>query len=119
MRTAVFIAGMLLLAAVVPRAEAHAFLDHSEPKVGGTVTNSPAAVKIWFTENLEPSFSSIEVRDAKGKEVDKKDCHLGTKDKSLLEVSLPTLAPGSYEVIWHAVSTDTHRTQGHFKFTVK
>ena len=119
MRPAVLIVGMLLLAAFVPRAKAHAFPDHSEPKAGGTITNSPAEVKIWFTEKLEPAFSSIEVQDDKGKEVDKKDCHPDSKDKSLLEVSLPKLAPGTYKVIWHVVSIDTHRTQGHFKFTMK
>ena len=108
-----------LLAAVAPRAEAHAFLDHSEPKVGGAVTNSPAEVKIWFTQELEPAFSSIEVKNARGKEVDKKDVHLDAKDRSLLIVSLPQLPADTYTVTWHVVSVDTHRTQGQFEFTVK
>ena len=30
-----------------------------------------------------------------------------------------TLAPGAYTVKWHAVSVDTHHTQGTFEFTVK
>jgi copper resistance protein C len=30
-----------------------------------------------------------------------------------------TLAPGVYIVNWHAVSVDTHHTQGSFEFTVK
>jgi len=98
---------------------AHAFLDHAEPKVGSTVTNSPTEVKIWFTQELEPAFSSIEVQNAQGKEVDKKDVHVDAKDKSLLEVSLPQLPAGTYTVAWHVVSVDTHRTQGHFEFTVK
>jgi hypothetical protein len=29
------------------------------------------------------------------------------------------LAPGVYSVKWHAVSLDTHHTQGTFDFTVK
>jgi len=100
-------------------AQAHAFLDHAEPKVGSTLTNSPAEIKIWFTQELEPVFSTLEVRDAQGREVDKKDAHLDAKDKSLFLVSLPQLPAGTYTVIWHAVSVDTHRTQGRFKFTVK
>jgi copper resistance protein C len=100
-------------------ARAHAFLDHAEPKVGSTVTNSPAEIKIWFTQNLEPAFSTLEVQDAQDKEVDKKDAHLDDKDKSLFLVSLPQLPAGTYTVIWHAVSVDTHKTQGHFEFTVK
>lgn len=110
--------GALFLGAQSP-AWAHAFLDDSEPKVGSTVTNSPAAVKIWFTQELELAFSSIVVKDAHGKEVDKKDVRLSRKNKALLEVSLPELPPGTYTVNWHVVSVDTHRTQGHFEFTVK
>ena len=98
---------------------AHAFLDHADPKVGSMVTNSPTEIKIWFTQNLEPAFSTLEVRDAQGQEVDKKDAHLDDKDKSLFLVSLPQLPTGTYTVIWHAVSVDTHKTQGRFEFTIK
>jgi len=98
---------------------AHAFLDHAEPKVGSTITGPLAEMKIWFTQELEPAFSTIEVSDAQGNEVDKKDTHLDSKDKSLLIVSLPSLPPGTYTVAWHVVSVDTHKTQGHFQFIVK
>lgn len=109
----------VLFLALQPHAWAHAFLDHADPKVGSIVTHSPAEVKIWFSEELEPAFSSIQVRDAQGKEVDKKDVRLADQNKSLLLVSLPKLVPGVYTVKWHVVSKDTHRTQGHFQFTVK
>lgn len=112
------LATALFLALQSP-AWAHAFLDHAEPRVGSTVTNSPAEVKIWFTQELEPAFSSIVVKNAQGKEVDKKDVHVSKKDKTLLEVSLPKLSAGNYTVIWHVVSVDTHRTQGRFEFIVK
>ncbi|MGH7990105.1 MAG: copper resistance CopC family protein, partial [Limisphaerales bacterium] len=110
---------VVLFLALPSFARAHAFLDHSGPKVGGTITNSPTEIKIWFTQELEPAFSSIEVKNAQGKEVDKKDVHVDAKDKSLLEVSLPKLLAGTYTVVWHVVSVDTHRTQGHFQFTIK
>jgi hypothetical protein len=101
------------------QAWAHAFLDHAQPKVGSTLTGPPAEIKIWFTQNIEPAFSSIQVQDAQGREVDKKDAHPDDKDKSLLIVSLPPLPAGTYTVSWHVVSVDTHKTQGHFEFTVK
>lgn len=109
----------ILFLAIQSQAWAHAFLDHAEPKVGSTVTSSPSTIKIWFTQDLEPAFSTIEVRDAQGNEVDKKDTHLDDKDKTLLIVSLPQLPDGAYIVTWHVTSVDTHRTQGHFEFTVK
>ncbi|MGA2871372.1 MAG: copper resistance CopC family protein [Verrucomicrobiota bacterium] len=98
---------------------AHAFLDHADPKVGSTITHSPAEIKVWFTQNLEPAFSTLQVQDALGHEVDKKDAHLDDKDKSLFKVTLPPLPSGTYTVIWRVVSVDTHRTQGRFKFTIK
>ena len=110
---------VVLFLTLQTHAWAHAFLDHAEPKVGSTVTNSPAEIKVWFTQNLEPAFSTLEVRNAQDKEVDKKDAHLDDKDKSLFRVSLPQLPDGTYTVIWHAVSVDTHKTQGRFEFTVK
>ncbi|HEY3763293.1 MAG TPA: copper resistance protein CopC [Verrucomicrobiae bacterium] len=98
---------------------AHAFLDHADPKVGSTIIGSPAEVKTWFTQELEPAFSSLQVMDAQGREVDKKDMHLDEKDKKLMIVSLPPLPAGTYTVNWQAVSVDTHHTQGYFEFTVK
>jgi methionine-rich copper-binding protein CopC len=97
---------------------AHAFLDHAEPKVGCTVGSAPKEMKLWFTQELEPAFSSLAVQDAQGKEVDKKDAHLDAKDKTLFLVSLPPLPAGTYTVIWHVVSVDTHKTQGRFEFTI-
>jgi copper resistance protein C len=99
-------------------ASAHAFLDHADPKVGSKVSTAPTEVKIWFTQELEPAFSSIKVFDSSGNEVDKKDTHQDDADKKLLKVSLNTLATGEYKVVWQVVSVDTHRTNGDFKFHV-
>lgn len=109
----------ILFLALQSHAWAHAFLDHADPKVGSAIATTPTEVRVWFTQELEPAFSTIEVRDAQGKQVDKKDTHLDSKDKSLLIVSVTPLQAGTYTVAWHVVSVDTHKTQGHFQFTVK
>jgi hypothetical protein len=36
----------------------------------------------------------------------------------VLIIQLPKLPPGTYTVIWHVTSVDTHKTEGNFKFTV-
>ncbi|HZL36458.1 MAG TPA: copper resistance CopC family protein [Tepidisphaeraceae bacterium] len=100
-------------------ASAHAFLDRAEPKVGAKIAKPPAEIKIWFTQELEPAFSKIQIFDSDGKQLDKKDSHLDSKDRKLLIVGVPKLAAGSYKVSWRVVSADTHRTQGNFKFTIK
>jgi methionine-rich copper-binding protein CopC len=98
---------------------AHAFPDHSDPKVGATLNSSPTMVRIWFDSDLEPSLSKITVHNADDKAVDKGDSRVDATDPKLLEVSVPTLPPGQYRVIWHVVSKDGHRTNGDFTFKVK
>ena len=100
------------------RLEAHAFLKDAVPGVGSTVQTSPNDVRIRFTENIEPSFSKIQVFDASGKQVDKRDVHLDPNDDALLHVSLPRLGAGVYKVIWRVVSVDTHVTSGNFTFRI-
>lgn len=113
----------LCVGAIVLRADvarAHAFIDHADPKVGATLTQSPPQVKVWFNEAIEPEFSKLQVLDANGNQVDAKDTHLEATDHALLIVSLPAALPaGEYKVVWNVVASDTHRTHGDFKFTVK
>jgi copper resistance protein C len=108
----------LIILAGTARLEAHAFLKRAEPGVGSMVQTSPNEVRIWFTEDIEPAFSTVQVFDASGKEVDKRDVHLDRSDRSLLHVSLPPLTAGSYKVVWRVVSVDTHVTNGNFTFQV-
>jgi len=118
-----YIAGLLLPLALVfllPGVSwAHAFPDHSDPKVGATITAAPALVRIWFDSDLEPAFSTIMVHNANNEMVDKRDGRVDPKDSTLLEVSLPKLPPGTYRIMWNVVARDGHRTQGDYTFTIK
>jgi methionine-rich copper-binding protein CopC len=105
----------LLIAAA---ADAHAFLDHANPAVGSTVHGAPAELRLWYTQELEPAFSTVKVTDAAGKNVDKGDTHIDAGDKSEMVVSLQSLPPGTYHVVWRALSVDTHVTSGSFTFDV-
>ncbi len=109
---------LLLSGALVGHAHAHAFVDHAEPPVGGKVQQIPHMVRIWFTESIQPAFSVIKVFDGAQKQIDKKDTHSDAKDKAILQVSLPSLRPGTYKVIWRATSVDGHVTNGDFAFRV-
>jgi len=108
----------LILVAASARLKAHAFLQRAEPAVGSTVQTSPSEIRIRFTENIEPAFSSVQVFDPSGKEVDKHDVGLDRSDHALLHVSLPRLGAGIYKVVWRVVSVDTHVTSGSFTFQV-
>jgi copper resistance protein C len=98
--------------------QAHAFLDHASPAVGSTVPTAPAAVTMWFTQQLEPAFTTATVTDASGNAVGTGPAQVDSKDPTELRVGLKKLSPGTYTVSWHALSVDTHTTTGHFTFTV-
>ena len=90
----------------------------SSVTVSGEVRASPAQVKLWFTQELEPAFSSVRVMDRSGRQVDKGDPQVDRAEATLLQVSLPQLAPGTYRVAWRVLSVDTHVTEGDFTFDV-
>jgi methionine-rich copper-binding protein CopC len=111
-------AAAVLLVTVAP-VWGHAFPDHSEPRVGHTVEAPPPAVRIWFDGAIEPVFSTLRVEDADKRRVDRNDARVSQTDRTLLEVSLPPLAPGRYQVFWSVVARDGHRTEGSFAFRIK
>jgi methionine-rich copper-binding protein CopC len=108
-------AAVLLLAAV--GVQAHAFLDRANPRVGSTVRTPPTRVKLWFTERLEPAYSTAQVLDEAGRQVDGRDARVDDSSHSL-ELSLPALGPGRYRVIWRVLSVDTHVSNGDFTFRI-
>lgn len=110
---------MLALLALAARpAGARVFLDHASPPVGSTVHGLPAQVQLFFTENLEPAFSTVQVVGGNGKQVDKGNKTVDPKNPAQLDVSLNTLPPGDYKMIWRVLSVDSHTTEGRFAFTV-
>ena len=78
------LAGIVLASTLAPvaGAGAHAFLDHAVPLVGSTVRGSPGEVRVWFTEALEPAFSSLRVVDQNGAQVDRQR-HIAFRTKPI------------------------------------
>jgi len=106
------------LVAMTAHVVAHSEFDHSEPRNGRKLKQTPNEIRIWFTEPIMPALSSIEVRDASGKQVDRRDLHADQSNPALVHLSLPTLGNGSYKVIWSIVARDLHVTKGNFGFEV-
>jgi copper resistance protein C len=112
MRKILLALGLVLLGGTA--ASAHAFLDHASPRVGSTVRTAPREVTLWFTQNLEPAFSSARVTDGSGARVDQGASAQGMQ----IHVSVKPLPPGTYRVRWKVLSVDTHTTEGSFTFRV-
>jgi copper resistance protein C len=105
----------LLLLLATAEASAHAMLDHAEPRVGNKVATAPREVTLWFTQKLEPAFSTVTVTDSAGKRVDTGKTRVSG---SQMSVSLRPGGSGTYHVTWHVLSVDTHTTDGNFTFDV-
>jgi hypothetical protein len=104
-----------LFAGLASAASAHAFLERASPSAGENLRASPARIELHFSEALEASFSEVRVIDKNGR-----DMAAGPSLANGTELDLPlkTLLPGRYRVSWHAVSVDTHRTEGKYNFLV-
>jgi methionine-rich copper-binding protein CopC len=114
---------ILTLAAAIaigaaPAVRAHAFLDHASPAVGSSVSTAPAAVTLWFTQDLEPAFSNVTVTNEAGQRVDLGNAQIPPGSSAQLQIGLEPLPRGTYLVSWHVVSVDTHPTEGTFTFDV-
>lgn len=133
---------LLLLAAVVP-AFSHAHMHHATPAPDSTVKVWPAAVKLEFSEGIEPKFATFRVyrlavpttaSDSAAKTAADKsaDGMLAAKADSAVRadasVSLASsntqatvalksgMKPGWYAVAWKVVSDDGHIMRDHFVF---
>ena len=115
MRTLPIVLSLLLVPLVMVAARAHAFLDHASPLVGSTVASAPAEVVLTFTQNLEQSFSTVQVTGPGGARVDQGRASVSG---NTMRVGIKSAGPGSYRVQWHALSVDTHKTEGSFSFHV-
>ena len=109
----------LAFALAATQAFAHAQLEKATPPVGGTVA-SASEIRLEFSEGVEPRFTGLTLTGPGGASVPLGTPKVEAGDQKVLIVPIAkALAAGDYTVRWHAVSVDTHHTQGTFSFTVK
>jgi methionine-rich copper-binding protein CopC len=114
-RFRLFLPAMLCIAS---QADAHAFLERAVPAAGSEMAKPPHQIMRRFSEGLEPSFSTIELRNALGAPVSIGSPHAAPGNDRELIADLPNLGSGRYSVIWHVTSVDTHKTEGSYQFTI-
>jgi copper resistance protein C len=123
------IAGLVAALAIAGAAQAHPHLLSSTPADQATAAPT-AQIELHFSEPLEPKFSGADLvmtgmmMNGQMTNMPMKMGALAaatdpTDPKTLVLTAKATLAPGGYRLDWHAVSTDTHRTQGALSFIVK
>lgn len=108
---------LLTLALSTAIAHAHAQLERTSPRVGSTVAAAPSEVRLWFTQALEPKFTTAQLRSGSGAVV--ASGGVDTADPKQIVIRVPALPAGSYKVFWKVLSVDSHHTEGSFGFEVK
>jgi copper resistance protein C len=125
------------------QASAHAFLNASVPGADSTVATPLTEVKLTYSEPVEIRFSIFKVYRLnaapgadlpalhaaaeplvaadllkRGDEADRSDAGVAntTRSSADIVVRLKELVPGTYVLMWRALSVDTHTTQGSFIF---
>ncbi len=76
-------------------------------------------MKLYFSERLEPAYSSLRVLDARGAQVDRRDSRVDRANPALLRATLPPLPAGTYKVLWRVLSIDADITEGAFTFRIE
>lgn len=99
---------------------AHAILLHSDPPEDAVLSTPPRGVRMWFSEDLNPAFSTAVVINAANKRIDNHDAHISASDTKEMDLTLPrNLPPDVYIVIWRTDSAvDGHVLRGSFIFSV-
>ncbi|TIX91404.1 copper homeostasis periplasmic binding protein CopC [Rhizobium sp. P44RR-XXIV] len=100
------------------QALAHAHLKSSAPGADSAVKQAPSELDLTFTEGLNLKFSGVTVMGPDKKVVKTGASSLMDGDKTLMVPVSDKLAPGKYTVEWHALSTDGHKTNGAYTFTI-
>lgn len=99
---------------------AHAHLVTATPADKAVVAAAPGALTLKFSEGVALKFTGVTVNGPGGATIALGAGSLDPKDDTLLTVPLSgPLAAGAYTVLWHALSTDGHKSSGSYGFTVK
>jgi len=100
--------------------EAHAILLRSDPAKDAVLPVPPNQVRMWFSEDLNPSFSTAVVVNGANKRVDIGNALVSPSDATEMDVTLkPNLPPSVYVVIYRTDSNvDGHILTGAFLFSV-
>src|SRR5437763_6444104 len=100
--------------------EAHAILLRSDPAKDAVLRVAPDQVRMWFSEALNPAFSTAVVVNGANQRVDNRDAQVAPGDTSEMDVTLqPNLPSAVYVVVWRTNSNDDgHVLTGSFLFTV-
>lgn len=97
---------------------AHAQLKSQEP-AADSVVKAPAVLSLVFSEGVEAALTKVDITQD-GNVVAVASVATDPASKKVLIVTpAAPLGAGDYQVNWHAVSVDTHKSEGSYHFKVQ
>jgi len=115
----VAIAPLALLASKPSVAIGHAVLVRSSPESQVALADPPPVIDLWFSEPLEPDFSSFELFASDGSALELVGMRVDPSDATHLSALTRGLGPGVFTVVYRTLSTrDGHEWAGSMTFTV-
>ena len=117
-RTVRWVALLCVLIAVPGHVLAHASLVKSVPAQRAVLARAPARLQLWFSERLEPRFSSLSLFDAGDNPVELGAVEVDRNDPRSISANLKALPAGRYVVKYRVLSTDGHVTEKEFAFSI-
>jgi copper transport protein len=111
---------VLLFAASVRIASAHAYIVTTQPAMNGSYPSLPASIAVSFDEPVTlPNADALEVVDDTGLRVDRHNAHIDPNDATRVIVDVrQNLPSGIYTVRWRVISADTHVVHGTYQLGV-
>ncbi|MEN3342753.1 MAG: copper transport protein, partial [Actinomycetota bacterium] len=119
MRRAAALAAALAAVLALPGAAwAHAALLKTFPAASAEVDRPPAAVRLLYSEAVEPRFAVVSVTDAAAHQEATGAARRSPANPDELVVPLRRIRRGWYLVFWRVISADGHPVRGAFTFEV-
>jgi Putative copper export protein len=122
--------GLTLFLLLPARASAHAILLKSDPTQNSVLATPPTTVRMWFSESLNPTYTTAyvvnaaqaaaQVKNNANTHVDNGDAHIAANDPKEMDLTLKSNLPSAvYSVVYRTQSADDgHILNGSFVFTV-
>jgi copper transport protein len=118
-RFSYILCGLLLALLLAQTAEAHANLERSVPQPGALLDAAPKEVLLEFSEELDPTFSRVQLLNSKNMVVLPGPGTIDPAAPKVLRLALGELPKDSYTAIWRVRSAaDGHVTEGSVPFGV-
>ncbi len=97
----------------------HLALVKSSPANAATLSKSPKAIELWFSQKPNLKLTRIVLTSAKHDTLHLQSPALADTSGKRISSAIPTpLAMGTYDVSWRTLSRDGHAVTGKFSFTI-